>query len=155
MNKNSEIGEETAIMNRAEFLFAVGSATAGIAGWVLFPSFSGADSEMGPADVASSPQLAPDVRFRWTGDGGELVQPRDRGAPIVMGHLNEYGSKVVEGMNGRQTTQDLARMIHEGFDPATLDETEASVAMFLVTLAKAGLLAEPFFVNLHAVEVVR
>ena len=73
---------------------------------------------------------------------------------MVVGHLNEYGSKVVEGMNGQHTAQDLARLIHEGLDPAILEKTEASVALFLVTLAQAGLLAEPFFVNLHAAEIV-
>lgn len=154
MNKNPEIGEETAKMNRAEFLFAVGSATAGIAGWVLFPGSSSAHSEIETTDVASNPRLAPDVSFRRTEDGGELVQLDERRAPVVVGHLNEYGSKVVEGMTGQHTAQDLARLIHEGVDPAILEKTEASVALFLVTLAQAGLLAEPFFVNLHAAEIV-
>lgn len=154
MKKNQELREEAEKMNRAEFLFAVGGATAGIAGWVVFPAFCSDEIEIEPDGTTSNPQLAPGVSFQRTDDGVELVRPAEGGARVVVGHLNEHGSKVVASMNGQRSTQDLAQMIHGGFDPAILDETETAVAMFLVTLAQAGLLAEPFYVNVHAVEVV-
>jgi hypothetical protein len=154
VKKSRELSEETTELNRAQFLFALGSATAGIVGWVLCPALGRTQPGAESAQIASHPRLAPGLTLRLTGDGGELVQLDERGETLTVGHLNDYGSAVVEGMDGKRTVQDLARRIHQGFDPEKLDETEASVALFLVTLAQAGLLAEPFYVNVHEVEVV-
>jgi len=140
-------------MNRREFLYAVGSATTGIAGWVLIPGYSSPHSQKEQADIDFCPRLAKDISFRRMRGGGEFVRSDELGAPSVVCYINACGLKVIEELNGEQTVQDLAEKIHEGFNPAKLEQTEASVASFLALLAQAGLLAEPFFVNLHAVEV--
>jgi len=152
--KSPEAENETKMMNRAEFLISVGGATAVIAGWVLFPAVGRAQKDRESATIEAHPRLAPDFNLRVTNDGGELIWQVERGKPVVVGHLNDQGSTVVANMDGRTTIQDLARTIHRGSDPAKLNQTEASVALFLATLAQAGLLAEPFYVNVHEAEVV-
>jgi len=89
---------------------------------------------------------------RYT-SGGEVMSPDDQGVEQVVCELNECGLTIVENLNGGNTLRGLARKLHGAFDPEHLEHTEASVAPFLVMLAQAGLLAEPFFVNLHASEV--
>ena len=86
-------------------------------------------------------------------DGAKVLRSDESGTPQVVCQVNEYGLKVLGAMDGQQTLQHLSTGLHEGFDPANLGHTEASVALFVATLAQAGLLAEPFFVNLHSVEV--
>ncbi len=140
-------------MSRREFLYAVSSATAGIAGWVLIPACDKPDSSNGRAYNGFGPKLVSDVTIRRTDEGGELLRPDEQGLQQVVCHVNRYGLRVITGLDGKQTVQNLAGMLCASLNPAMLAQTEASVALFLATLAQAGLLAEPFFVNLHAVEV--
>ena len=140
-------------MNRKEFLYALGSGAGAIAGWVFIPGCTNLPSPKGRADSHFCPRLAKDVAWRRIPGGGELAEPDEKGTLRVVCRANGYGLKVIEGLNGRNTVQALAEKIHKGFDPAQLEHTEASVASFLATLAQAGLLSEPFFVDLYAAEI--
>ncbi len=140
-------------MNRRTFTYAVGGVAAGIAGWVLVPRCSKPRPEQDPADSGFRPRLAEDVTYQEALRGAEIVRPDEQGEPRVVCQVNECGLKLLERMNGEQTLHNLAAGIHEGSDPATLGHTEASVALFVAMLAQAGLLSEPFFVNLHSVEI--
>lgn len=140
-------------MNRREFLYALGSGTAAIAGWVLIPGYTNLPSQKDHTDIYFCPRLAKDIAVRRIQGGGELMQPDEQGMLRVVCYVNEFGLKVIEDLNDRNTIQTLAGKIHKGFNPAQLEHTEASVASFLATLAQAGLLSEPFFVNLHAAEI--
>jgi hypothetical protein len=146
------MGDTSVKMSRRDFMLSVGSATAVISGWVLVPGctipHSGKNSGKG-----FCPKLADGISSREIPGGGELLQLDERGAWQIVGHVNEYGLKILKSLNGNHTLQNLAAELHQGFDPAKLGQTEASVASFLAILAQAGLLAEPFFVNLHAVEI--
>lgn len=140
-------------MTRREFLYAVGGATGSIAGWVLIPAGKRRDSSERQAQPRFCPKLADDVGARRTADGGELLRPDDRERERVVCRVNSHGWRVVEGLTGTKTVQELAAGLGSGPDSASLAETEVAVASFLAMLARADLLAEPFFVEIHAVEI--
>lgn len=140
-------------MNRRKFLYSIAGGTAAIAGWVLIPGFTDLPISKRRSDDPFCPGLAGQIAFRTTPRGGEVMRADDQGVEQVVCEVNEFGLSIVRNLNGKNTLQDLARELHAGFDPEHLGHTEASVASFLAILAQAGVLSEPFFVNLHASEV--
>lgn len=139
-------------MNRRRFLYAIGSAAAGIAGWALIPEGPAPQIWVGRPGAVSGPRLADGVLLRSWQDGIEILRPDDAGEPRPVCRVNACGRMLIGELDGRRSLQELAESMHRGFDPARLGHTEASVAAFLAVLAQAGLLAEPYFVNLHAAE---
>ena len=140
-------------MTRREFLYAVGGATGAITGWVLIPAGKRLEASPRPASPRHCPSLATDVGTRVTDDGGELTRRDDRGRERVVCRVNSHGWRVVEGLDGSRTVQELARDLRSGSGSGGRPETEVAVASFLAMLAQAELLAEPFFVEIHAVEI--
>jgi len=128
-------------LNRRTFLFAVGGATAGIAGWVLIPKGKGLHPRGESADAGFCPRLAKDVGVRKSRGGAEIVRPDESGKPNVICRVNTCGLSVVEDLNGSHTIRQLAQKIHKG-EPAGMEHTEASVASFLAMLGQVGLLSE-------------
>jgi hypothetical protein len=140
-------------MNRRQFLYTIGTATAGIAGWVLLPESAKRYIPKQPAQISFCPRLAEDVIVKKNEGGGELLRPEAQGLQQIVCQVNEYGMQVVTGMDGHRTVQELAAIICPDCDSLKTARTEASVASFLAMLAQADLLAAPFFVDIHAVEV--
>ncbi len=135
---------------RRRFLYSLGAAAAGgIGGWIALREGRRGDATPTerPAPVAATghcPRLAPGIEARATVDGGDLI---DDG--VVVAHLNRSGWRVVGRLDGRHDIAELA----DAVDRAPGTDATAAVASFLAELGTGGLLAEPFFVNIHAMEV--
>jgi len=140
-------------MNRKECLYSVAAGTAAIVGWVLFPGCVRPPVSLRKTGTPCHPKVAKNVLFRKTADGGDLMRLDDQGVAQVVCHVNEHGSPIVQNLNGTNTLHGLAVKLLAGFDRPLLEHTMAAVASFLSLLAQAGLLSEPFFVNLEASEI--
>ena len=138
-------------VNRRHFLYSIAGSATAIAGWVLIPGCKSTPISQSHRENNFYPQLADGIVFQKTKSGGELINLNDQ--KQVVCEVNEYGLKILEDLDGKNTLQDLAGKLHTGFDPEHLEHVEASVASFLADLAQAGVLSEPFFVNLYSSEV--
>jgi hypothetical protein len=153
MPEQRKRGEMTMKTNRREFLYALGGGTGAIAGWVLIPRCARPPFSKDHTNIDFCPRLAKDIALRRIQGGGELMRRDEQGVQRVVCRVNEFSLKVIEDLNGRESIRALAGKLHKGFNPAYLEHTEASVASFLAMLAQAGLLSDPFFVNLYAEEI--
>lgn len=152
MKKNIFAKDTAKKINRRDFLFSIGSATAGIAGWIIIPeAINPLIGKKTKKDFC--PGLVNDIILRETAGGGNILKQDEQSAFHVVCDVNEWGLKILKNLNGKHTIQEIAADLHRGYDPEKLGHTQASVASFLAILAQAGLLTEPFFVNLHAVEI--
>lgn len=138
-------------VRRRDFLYVLAVGTAAVAGWVLLPRRPSAPPA--PTDNPFHPQIAREFRVRQTTSGGEILRPDGRGGEHVVCQVNACGFTIVEHLDGKHTLDEIARGIHGGHAAEDLGHTTASVASFLATLAQAGILSEPFFVNLESAEV--
>lgn len=139
-------------LNRREFLNSIAGGAAVIAGWALIPGGGNLPLSADCSDNLFCPNLVRQAVFRQTANGGEVMLTTPQGLPQVVCEVNQCGSTIIKYLNGKNTLQSLAKKVHAGFDPKYLEHTQASVASFLALLAQAGVLSEPFFVNIHASE---
>jgi hypothetical protein len=69
--------------------------------------------------------------------------------------VNHLGLRVIKHMDGEKTVEDIARdlLVHLDAPRSDTESFKSSVAMFMAELASAGLLSQPFFVDIHAREI--
>jgi hypothetical protein len=141
------------MMNRREFLYALGGGSAAIIGWVLLPGLSQPSHAMPAPQGEFRPRLAPGISYRMTPDGGQILRTVSGGLPSIVGQLNDHGLRLVEALDGTRSVSQLAAHLRGRAEPRHQANTETAVVKFLATLAQAGLLTEPFFVNLYDAQV--
>ena len=139
---------------RRHFLYLMGSA-AGVAlgGWVLDLSIKEADMvEMTSSAGASLPCLRSGLTIIPTESGAEIFE-NGRGEPVC--GVNRIGLRVLEQLNGKKTVEELASdMRSYTSEPDTdLEKIQSNVARFIAELGSAGLLRDPFYVNIYNREV--
>ena len=141
---------------RRAFLYAVGGAAgAAIAGWVLIsqtrrprtPSLPSENSPRGPA-------LSRDLAITPTADGADVLRAGHSGKSPVC-RVNDLGRYLLEQMDGRKSVSALARSLRARLQspPADVERFQSGVAAFIAELGKAGMLEEPFYVNIYNGEV--
>jgi hypothetical protein len=140
-------------MNRREFLYAVAGGTAAIAGWVLIPGREHNHISYCNSADHFRPRMASRFAFRKTPGGGEIIGPDDQELKQVVCEVNESGLTIIENLDGKNSLQDVARILHGEHALEHFGHTEASVASFLALLAQSGVMSEPFFVDLESSEV--
>lgn len=139
-------------MNRRDFLFTLGRGSVGLAGWVLLGNLIPTPARSEPPGSDHCPRLVKNVVLKYDNGVGELLQPDTTGSLVILCQTNAMGWRLVEHLDGKHSIQSLTNLIHTGYDSVYLEKTETAVVSLIAMLAQAGLLEEPFFVNIHSIE---
>jgi hypothetical protein len=139
-------------VSRREFLVAFAGGTATIAGAFLLPAWAQQPGIAVPKENTFHPTLAGRYAIRRTAPGGVIFTTDEHGVDQIVCEVNEHGFTILSNLDGKTTLHSLARILHADRDPIHLEHTEASVAAFVALMAQAGILSEPFYVNILAAE---
>ncbi|HNY30149.1 MAG TPA: PqqD family protein [Fibrobacteria bacterium] len=137
--------------SRRKFLIALGAGA--MAGWLASPGILPRISPTRPRNHGGHcPVLADGIAPRTTARARELVRIDSSRAIHVVGEINESAWKVLSRMDGLHTVEDIARAMATSHPSGDPDACRSAIALFLAELAMAGLLAEPFHVDIHRTE---
>ncbi len=141
-------------LSRRDFLIVLGGAGLSIAGWVAAPKLFKAVNNL--AKGSQTPSLLDCLSIRDTLDGCELYDMTDTLNPTLVSQVNPVGGAILHAMNGRNSLEEIvqstARALPEA--PENAEEFASKVALFITKMAEAGLVSEPFYVNLTKAEYV-
>jgi hypothetical protein len=137
-------------LDRRSFLFTLAESGAALSGWILFGQLPSSSDQVRSREPGYAPRLAAGVCFRRAEGGGRILRIDPQGSEDVVCEANSDACTILESLDGHRTVRELAECLRAGSPTHPVDYSEAAVASFLAMLAQAGLLAEPYHVNLQS-----
>jgi hypothetical protein len=138
----------TTHLTRRDFLITLGGiAGAAVVGWIASPKSVELVSKI--TSPAAFPELLDCLQVRNGDDGTEVYDASDKSNPTLVCKVNETGGSILRQLDGRHSMMQIIQTTTEsiGEKPSNPDLFASKIALFIVKLAEAGFIKQPFYIN--------
>jgi len=139
----------TTHLTRREFLITLGGiAGAVVVGWIASPKSVALISKF--TSPAAFPELLDCLEVKNGDDGTEVYDASDKSNPTLVCKVNETGGSIMRQLDGRHSMMQIIQTTTEsiGEKPSNPDLFASKIALFIVKLAEAGFIKQPFYINI-------
>lgn len=129
--------------SRRKFVFSLASGAAAVAGYMLIP-----DNSTAPAIENLLPSQFPHLHADAIVNDSASSVSLGSGASRLTCSVNDLGMEIIKLLNGKRSLPQIASEISVSRSLDHNEMMELNLALFLVEVSKAGLLKQPFIVDI-------